>query len=204
MLISKLETWTLRSKYQADFNVILDFVEANAPQSVVAGGFLTRYIGGEPLGGDIDLYFLNQAQLLLSKESLVNAGCRCVKEGKVVLLESPLSQYPIHLIGIKYFPSTEHVLHSFDFTVCQFAYDFKNLMYMPSSLRDLGAKSLRICSIDNNDMQVYTKRIGKYLNRGFTIDEHNLSIFLDYIRNQNPTTYNNYSVEPTTDVQSEE
>lgn len=76
------------------------------------------------------------------------------------------------------FRTPQYVIQSFDYTACQFAYDFTNLYCGDTSLRDLGQRIIKIVSISNQNPLALTKRLLKYIKRGFTIDDRTLQNFL--------------------------
>lgn len=178
MFVTNLETWSLRSQYRNDFNRILTFIHKVWPDCIVAGGFLTRYIGCEPLGGDIDLYFNSKEQFDCCKIELLNNGCKLVKDSDNISTLITPDNYPIHLIGMRFFSVPRYVIESFDYTACQFAYNFKDLYCGDTSLRDLGQKIIKIVNISNQNPLALTKRLLKYIQRGFTIDDRTLQNFL--------------------------
>lgn len=73
----------------------------------------------------------------------------------------------IDLVGVEFYPNTEALLDSFDFTICQFAYDGESIICGEYSLVDLYRKRLAVHKISFASSSVI--RLLKYAGKGFTV-----------------------------------
>lgn len=155
--------------------------------AVIAGGAVASSMLGEQANTDIDVFFLNGKAFEDTFNMLINPPQegedswafkgyttnttleeirKNSKEVRYVKFESSNPNHkPIQLIKMVWFDSVQHVIDSFDFTVCQFALSGDFMHYCPLGVIDLLKKRLQL-----NKMQfpaVSLRRLIKYTNKGF-------------------------------------
>jgi len=136
----------------------------------VAGGALRRMISGQEPESDFDFFFRNPDQMKDFESDLVGRGLNKIREtehhvhykGRVG--ESSVERN-VQCIRFKYYEDAPAVIDSFDFTICQFAYDGSKLIVGDHSLWDLGRKRLAIHRITYPVATM--RRLLKYGRQGF-------------------------------------
>ena len=123
----------------------------------LAGGAVRRLLQGQSsLDSDLDFFFNGETQFQDFAAALVTAGFTLKREtehhqhyvGKVTThrpdeTEATFEQViNVQLIRFKYYESAAGVIDSFDFTICQFAYDGTTLTMADLALWDLARKRL--------------------------------------------------------------
>jgi len=175
-------------KEQGMWNSRLEKITPYLPKDAwIAGGFLRSVIGGEDeLGGDIDFFFhteeaFNKTLDLIKYPTSVPGADKVfnyynipaydsINKLRIVDCESLASFRPnIQLVRLYWFDSPEHVIDSFDFTVCQFITDGKTLWFGPHSFEDVKTKTLRHHR-ETGDAIAVLNRILKYQNKGYRIE----------------------------------
>lgn len=134
----------------------------------LAGGAVRDTLSGTALSSDIDLFFKNSELFKVYRKKLEDMGAvlkRSTDSHKTFTLTIEEKEYEIQLIHIAYHPSVEALLDSFDFTICQFATDGKNLYSGDYSLFDLARKRIAIHKITFGVSSM--RRLIKYTNKGF-------------------------------------
>lgn len=135
----------------------------------LAGGALRRTLMGKNPDSDFDIFFRDADQLLSYKSALETLGFRQVKETEHHVQfkgrAGDSAEIDVQLIRFAYYTSAAEVIDSFDYTVCQFAYDGETLTTGEFSLWDLGRKRLAIHKVT---FPVSTmRRMIKYTSQGF-------------------------------------
>jgi len=139
----------------------------------ICGGAIRRLISNQELDSDVDIFFKSESQRKEVKK-LLGATRRKISENdmnetymvKIELEEGREIEIKVQLIFINYYKTVEAVLDSFDFTICQFGYDGKDLICGEYSLWDLGRKKLAINEITYGVSTL--RRLIKYTRQGFT------------------------------------
>lgn len=157
----------------------------------VAGGSVWRTINNEQLKDcDVDIFFSNKelyeqscAQMnsypfvnnvLAEKKNKWNTTFQIhVNEGKYD------KTIDVQFIGMSYYSKLEKLLNSFDFPVCQFGYDGKDIFMGSKSLSDLEKRQLSIHRIDYP--KTAFKHMLKYLNNGFVVPPDELKRLVKYV-----------------------
>jgi hypothetical protein len=132
----------------------------------IAGGAIRRWFaGGEPLS-DVDCFFQNEQAFLDHVNEVLQHGAKLINTHKnAVTFE--LNDVLVQLIKIKFHPTVESLLDSFDFTVCQFAWDGTEIYSTPQAVistlrKHLGAHILtKEFSVDS------LRRAFKYCKKGY-------------------------------------
>ena len=133
----------------------------------VAGGCILRWVAGEPLTGDIDLFFRDEAQYRQTCEPMVLNASR-VQHTKFassfdIMLDG--EDTTIQAIRYKFFANLDEVLDSFDFTICQLGFDGSHIVHSKPALEDIQDKQIRINRVVNSSNLLL--RIAKYAARGY-------------------------------------
>lgn len=150
----------------------------------LAGGFLRSMIAGEDeLSGDIDFFFNSEdsfdKMLELIKHPVSGAEkafgyysipeYESVEKLRIIDCTSLVSFRPnIQLVRLFWFDSPEHVIDSFDFTVCQFATDGETLWFNPQAFEDIKTKTLKQ-NRETGDAIAILNRVLKYQSKGYKI-----------------------------------
>lgn len=148
----------------------------------IAGGSVRRVLSSSKESHDYDFFFRNEEQL---KKTVSQIKGELVKENKFNTLYNCGDK--VQLIIHNFFDSPEELIESFDFTICQFAFDGKNLYHGVFSLWDLGRKRLAINKITYATSTV--RRLLKYCSQGFTACSGTCSSILKEV-SHNPSLVN--------------
>lgn len=123
----------------------------------LAGGAVRRLVQGQSsLDSDLDFFFNGETQFQDFATFLVGKGFKLKREtehhqhytGKITTHRPDESEAEfeqeinIQLVRFKYYDTAADVIDSFDFTICQFAYDGTTLTMGDLSLWDLARKRL--------------------------------------------------------------
>lgn len=155
----------------------LPVVSSNGPW--LGGGALRRLLSGTDIfGSDFDFFFASKEQMddfekelvdnCLQVESVHKTKNAITYKGKIKLeneSDCERKDIIIQLININYYNKVDDLLDSFDFTICQFAWDGKNLHCGEYSLWDLARKKLAVHKITYPVASV--RRMIKYTKQDF-------------------------------------
>lgn len=145
----------------------------------VAGGSVWRTVNNEMLKDcDVDIYFSSalayeQSCRQMSSYPLVNNVLAEKKNKWNTTFQIHVNEgkydktIDVQFIGMSYYSRLEKLLNSFDFPVCQFGYDGKDIIVGSKSLADLEKRQLSIHRIDYPKTAL--KHMLKYLNNGFVV-----------------------------------
>jgi hypothetical protein len=131
----------------------------------VAGGAIRRWFGSDENLSDVDMFFNSEASFENYRKEYL---------GKATLLhETPnaltydYNEMRLQLIRVKWFVTLEELLDSFDFTVCQFAWDGNNFFATPEALVSVLRKHLGVHKIQKDFAVDSLRRAFKYAKKGF-------------------------------------
>lgn len=166
---------------------LLHLTGALPPGAIIAGGYVTSTIGGTQLATDIDIFFTgsdafkstynliqdaqrdpesNPALYGYSTKTPLESTFKLSNDIRFIKFTHPSpDRLPIQLIKMYWFSNAQHVIDSFDFTVCQFAIESNMLVYNPLSMIDLFTKKLQIHKSQTPGMML--RRLIKYTNKGY-------------------------------------
>lgn len=135
----------------------------------LVGGSVRRLVTGAAQDSDFDVAFPSEHALYSVKAALVSQGFEVRRETAAhVELFTKIDEKPttVQLLKIAYAPEPWGVLDTFDFTICQCAYDGENLTFGPYTLWDLGRRRLAIHKVTYAASTV--RRMLKYGKQGYT------------------------------------
>jgi hypothetical protein len=153
----------------------------------IAGGAIRKTILGEALNTDVDFFFGSSEILEKFKAEIIDYGAELQhktdhQETYVYNSSALEGEVKLQLVKIDYYKDVESLLNSFDFTICQFAYDGENLYCGKYSLWDLSRKRLAIHKITYAIPSM--RRIIKYSKQGFYACSGFLADFLTSIASE--------------------
>jgi hypothetical protein len=159
-----MEVSDLQDELKYFDNLIFDLFKPG--EVIIAGGAFTKVFTGQR-PNDIDLFFKTE-ELALAAVTLIKS-----KNLKVTFENDWVTNFKYKgqkcQIVKKYFaPSLETIIDQFDFTVCKFAYDGKDIAYNKRFFKDLAKSRLVIDGVLLKPLNTL-KRSYKYISRGFTI-----------------------------------
>jgi hypothetical protein len=136
----------------------------------LGGGALRRTILGTEPDSDFDFFFRDAAQLAEFGADIEGRGFYKVREsehhieyrGNVGGTGMPRD---VQCIRFAFYQNVEAVIDSFDFTICQFAFDGARLMCGEFALWDLGRKRLAVHRLTYPVSSM--RRMLKYASQGF-------------------------------------
>lgn len=138
----------------------------------LAGGALRRTLLGKEPQSNFDFFFRDVAQLQAFEDRIAASGLSKVRETehhkhyRGLLGEDPTPR-DIQMIRFAFYPDAAAVIDSFDFTICQFAFDGTTLTVGDVSLWDLGRKRLAVHKITFPVSSM--RRMLKYGQQGFNV-----------------------------------
>jgi hypothetical protein len=149
----------------------------------VAGGAIRRTLVGGGVGAsDIDVFFSSPEQLAKCRLALEAKGAKQKREtdhNVEYVLKIGDSDQRVQFIRVNFYPDAEAVIDSFDFTICQFATDGKEVVCGPYSLWDLARKRLVVHKITFAVASM--RRVLKYSRQGFTVCAGSMGDFLQRV-----------------------
>ena len=161
----------------------------------LAGGALRRTLLRQPLESDFDFFFASQGQFEQFCDDVKRNGAWKVSSNDhntTFRLPSvaPQSTGPdefsayqpeieVQAITTRWYDSPEAVIDSFDFTICQIAYDGTDLIFGDYTLWDLGRRRLVPHRLTYATASL--RRLLKYTKQGFTICSGGLSNMLEQV-----------------------
>lgn len=137
----------------------------------IAGGALRRTLLGKEPESDFDFFFRDAGQLKEFSSGLEARGLKKIKEtihhvhyrGKIG--DSGIDR-DVQCIRFAFYEDAAAVINSFDYTICQLAFDGETLTLGEFTLWDLGRKRLAIHKITYPVATM--RRMLKYTAQGFT------------------------------------
>jgi hypothetical protein len=150
------------------FEVLADLPTLYEYGPWLAGGALRRTLTNQKLETDFDFFFRDKVQLEKFAAELERKGLTKRREtqhhvhysGKVAG-----ATREVQLIRFKYYENAIDVINSFDFTICQFAFDGTTLTAGDHAFWDLGRKRLAINKITYPVSTM--RRVLKYAKQGY-------------------------------------
>lgn len=136
----------------------------------IAGGAIRRTALGQEPDSDFDFFFRDADRLALWATELEQRGFTLFRETehhkhyRGYIPGDPMMR-DVQLIRFAFYGSAEEVINSFDFTICQLAFDGTSLTVGDHTLWDLGRKRLAVHRITFPVSSM--RRLLKYTRQGF-------------------------------------
>lgn len=149
----------------------------------IAGGSLHRTFRNIPLNdADIDVFFKNEEQKTKFLEELIkNQGTKYEAKDLIVsqwhdcvTITCMGKDWKIQCVKFVYFQNINELFKSFDINVCRLAYDGGNVIYEDNILEDIQSNKLKLNDTAINYPSVTLKRLIKYVQMGYNIDDSEL------------------------------
>lgn len=135
----------------------------------LAGGIVRRAISNKKLDSDWDFFFHNKTDFDIFIDKTKAMGGEFLsktKNNQSFVYRKNDYTYTIQAINVQYYETLEHVLDTFDFTICQFGLlDEDTIMCGNFSLYDLGRKRLVVNKVTYGISTI--RRLIKYSKQGF-------------------------------------
>lgn len=132
----------------------------------VAGGAIRRWFKGQENLTDIDVFFSSVTHFQDYEKSL---SIYCPKVGETVNAITYMSpqEVPIQLIRASYYDTMTNLLDSFDYSVCQFAWDGKDVYATSQALISVLRNHLGPHNIRQEHAVDSLRRAFKYAKKGY-------------------------------------
>lgn len=136
----------------------------------IAGGAIRRTIMAQEPDSDFDFFFRDADQLETFRMGLESRGFSLFRESEHHMhyrghIDGDPMMRDIQLIRFQFYPDSAAVIDSFDFTLCQVAFDGMRLTVGDFTLWDLGRKRLAVNKITFPVSSM--RRLLKYTRQGF-------------------------------------
>ncbi len=175
-----------KRKFQEDdfFKAISCLPSAKESGPWIAGGSVRRLVSGMAQDSDFDFFFRDQAQLDEFNADMISRGAKVANSNEFnisyrLYSAAGLPTLKVQAIRIRFFPTLEAAIDSFDFSLCQCGYDGTLLHFGMWTLWDLANKRLVPGKITYGVSSV--RRVIKYTKQGYTICGGGLTEMLQQI-----------------------
>jgi len=174
--------FTARSDLKNTLEPIARVVQPDKEGPWFVGGAVRRVVADLPQDSDFDVAFASAGQFDAARYRMIEAGLKLATEtDNFVEFGGSIDkkQRRIQLLRVGYYDNPEAVLDSFDFTICQFAYDGTDLICGQYALWDLSRKRLALHKLTFGAATV--RRIVKYSRQGFTFCQGTIVSILEEV-----------------------
>lgn len=152
----------------------------------LVGGALRRSILNKEIDSDLDIVFSSVEQRDKFHVELTSLGFIPTERGtNTDWTHTDIKNVKVQSIYLRYYNNAEEILDSFDFTICQFAFDGSFLYCGEFALFDLANKRLVPHRITYPSASL--RRIIKYVNQGFYMCSGSATEFLRQVL-RNPSS----------------
>lgn len=138
----------------------------------IAGGAVLKWIKGEYVQSDVDVFFSSRMQFDIVLDMLKCRGYSVSFNSDNAVTLSSFSVPKVQLIK-RVHSSCEDLFSTFDITVCQFATDGKVVVSTQEAIDHLNSRTLHFRNVKKSSLQ----RLLKYQSYGFTPDEDTIRLF---------------------------
>lgn len=147
---------------------VYDYLEENAVW--VAGGALRTMFCPTEAVSDYDLFFRSKAHMNVVRNRLEDDGFRCVFAcPKGELFTYKWRSVKVQLIAKRFYSSARDLIESFDFTVCQAAFDGRSVTLTKEMIKSVKTKKLYVNTITYPVASL--NRMMKYKEKGYFVGE---------------------------------
>lgn len=127
---------------ETDFYKVISELPLCSPNGPwLGGGSLRKTLLGKEVDTDYDFFFKDEEQKKTFEETLISKGYTQSKKTNHHT-EYLKGIVKVQLIHFKYYSNIEEMLDSFDYTICQLAYDGQKLYAGDHTLWDIGRKKI--------------------------------------------------------------
>lgn len=158
-----------------EFINILEYLPSVSKEGPwIAGGALRSLVANEDHVSDYDFFFKDKEQLEMFRSIMESSASIKILSKKsndhcdtysIVIPNKEYNKFEVQLVHISYYESPQLLLDSFDYTICQFAYDGDSFFTGEFSILDLMRRRLAVNVITYPVSSV--RRMIKYTNKGF-------------------------------------
>jgi hypothetical protein len=142
-------------------------IEITVPQrGWIAGGAIRRWFAGNEKLSDVDCFFQDEAAFLDYVNALAQHGAKLVNTHKNAATFD-VNDILVQLIKLKYHPTVDSLLDSFDFTVCQFAWDGTDVYSTPQAVISTLRNHLGVHILTKDFAVDSLRRAFKYCKKGY-------------------------------------
>ena len=144
-----------------------------------AGGAHRLYFDHQKVS-DIDLFFRHNLAAKAVEVELEGREYKTIfkcPEGKLTTMAK--KGIKVQLITEFFYSSTEELIDSFDITACRYSYDGKRMSLFYSAARDAAHRKIRLNIVTHPSATM--KRIAKYVEKGYKLDNQAVDHFIQYI-----------------------
>lgn len=158
---------------ETEFSAALSRLPSIAPSGPwVAGGSVRRLFARTAMDSDFDFFFANADQVSVFALAIEATGALLKSKNDknstwIVPASEAGPEMRVQAVTIAYFESMQKVIESFDFTICQFAYDGSQFEVGEFSLWDVARKRIVPARITFGVSSL--RRLLKYGRQGYTI-----------------------------------
>lgn len=161
----------------------------------LAGGALRRTVSGAPLESDFDFFFASQEQLDAWKAALPPTLHEHRSSAHNTEYRGALDGYGsaiVQAIHFQFYTDAAAVIDSFDYTICQLAFDGVTMLCGDYALWDIGRKRLAVHRVTYPVASM--RRLIKYTSQGYTACAGAMATLLQQTANS-PALMSRLSVE---------
>lgn len=129
--------------------------------SWIAGGSIRRWFTGEKQDSDVDVFFqsADDVPAFIKTNNLIER----IRNDRMVMFKNS----PVQVILGHHFPTPEATIDHFDFTICQFAWDGKQIISTVDAIVTTLQKKLAIHEVQKGYEPDTLRRLIKYTRQGF-------------------------------------
>lgn len=164
------------------FVAAAQIIEPHPSGPWIVGGSVRRLLDEQKQDSDFDVAFADAGQLETTQARLEGLGFEVKrKEDAHVELVGQIDKKParIQLLRITFAATPDAILDSFDFTICQFAYDGTDIIAGPWSMWDLARKKIALHKVTFAASSV--RRLTKYAKQGYQFCQGTIVAILEAV-----------------------
>lgn len=180
--VQKFQTVNSVFVHTADAGLVNEFIAPSPEGPWIAGGACLSWFQNQQCSTDIDVYFKNAEQYRDTKDffltNLYKYGFSILtnfesENAYTINISDSARRFKVQFIK-KFCRSASDLLDNFDITVCQIAWDGKNIFIGKHFIEDLADKRLRFNIFSSSSH----KRLVKYMCYGYLPDANTINALL--------------------------